>query len=71
MEYDAKQAVYFPYEDYLELELELHLLKTRAGVKPEAFIKDLVKRWLARDLERRGLRTNGPAVRGFQWKALF
>ena len=69
MEYEATQPVYIPVMDFLEL--ELHLLETRPGVKPEAFIKDLLKRWLARDIERRGMKTNGPAVRGFQWKTLF
>jgi len=69
MEYEAKHAVYLPVVDFLEL--ELHLLETRPGLKPDAFLKDLVKRWLARDIERRMLRTNGPALRGFQWKTLF
>jgi hypothetical protein len=69
MEYEARQAVYFPVADLLEL--ELHLLETHPGLKPEAFIKELVKRWLARDMERGVLRKNGPALRGFQWKTLF
>lgn len=62
MEYESRQAVYIPVMDFLEL--ELHLLETRPGMKPEAFIKDLLKRWLARDIERRGLKRNGTAVRG-------
>lgn len=69
MEYEARQVVYFPVVDFLEL--ELHLLETRPGVKPDAFINDLVKRWLARDIERQGLQTSSPALRGFQWKMLF
>lgn len=69
MEYKATQAVYFPVVDFLEL--ELHLLETHPGLKPDAFIKDLVKRWLARDIERGALQKNGPALRGFQWKTLF
>ena len=69
MEYEAKQAVYFPVVDFLEL--ELHLLETLPSVKPDAFINDLVKRWLAKDIERGVLRKNGPALQGFQWKTLF
>jgi hypothetical protein len=53
------------------LQLELHLLETRPGVKPEAFLTELIQRWLARETERLGLRNNGPALRGFQWKSLF
>jgi hypothetical protein len=69
MEYEAQQAVYLPVVDFLKL--ELHLLETHPDLKPDAFIKDLVKRWLARDIERGMLRTNGPTLRGFQWKILF
>lgn len=69
MEYEARQPVYFPVVDFFEL--ELHLLETRPGVKPDAFIKDLVKRWRARDIERHGLQKRGPALQGFQWKMLF
>jgi hypothetical protein len=45
MEYEPKQAVYPPTCDFLEL--ELHLMDTRPGVKPEAFLTELVQRWLA------------------------
>ncbi len=69
MECEAKQAVYFPVVDFLAL--ELHFLEVHPGLKPDTFIQDLVQRWLARDMEREALRTNGPALRGFQWKTLF
>ncbi|GGY03150.1 hypothetical protein GJV26_00925 [Massilia dura] len=69
MECETKQAVYLPIVDFPEL--ELHLLETRPGLKPDAFINDLIRHWLARDIERAVLRTNGPALRGFQWKTLF
>ena len=53
------------------LELELHLMDTRPGVKPEEFIVELVKRWMSRDTERLAVRSGGLALRGFQWKTLF
>jgi hypothetical protein len=57
MEYEPKQAVYLPICDFLEL--ELHLMDTRPGVKPEAFVTELVQRWLA--VEIIGLHTT------FEW----
>ncbi len=69
MEYEPKQAVYLPTCDFLEL--ELHLMDTRPGVKPEAFVTELVQRWLAIEMERLALRKNGTAMRGFQWKKVF
>jgi hypothetical protein len=69
MEYESKQAVYLSASDFLKL--EFHLMDTRPGVKPEAFVTELVRRWLAIDTERLALRKNGQAVRGFQWKNVF
>lgn len=69
MEYEAKQSLNLPVLDYLKL--ELHLMETRPDVRPEAFVTDLVQRWLALDAERLALRKNGPPMRGFQWKNLF
>lgn len=69
MEYESKQAVNFPIEDFLTL--EFHLMDTRPDVRPEAFVIDLVRRWLALDKERLALRKNGRALRGFQWKNIF
>jgi hypothetical protein len=69
MEYDAKQPVYLPVADFLNL--ELHLLETRPGMKPDALITELVKRWLAGEAELQPLGKEGPAMRGFQWKSLF
>jgi len=69
MTYETKQAIYLTASDALQL--ELHLLETRPGVKLDAFIADLVNRWLAVDRERLALRKNGRAMRGFQWKTVF
>jgi len=69
MEYEAKQAIYLPATDYLNL--EFHLMDTRPGIKPEAFVADLVKQWLAVETERLSLRKSGHAMRGVQWKNLF
>jgi hypothetical protein len=44
MEYEPKQAVYLPIADYLEL--EFFLMDVRPGVKPDAFVTELVHRWL-------------------------
>jgi hypothetical protein len=46
-------------------------MDTRPGAKPEAFVAELVKRWLRAESERLALRKHGPALRGFQWKNLF
>jgi hypothetical protein len=69
MEYEPKQPVYLPTADYLQL--DLFLMETRPGVKPDAFVTELVKRWLALEAERLSLRKNGQALRGFQWKDVF
>ncbi|QBE64447.1 hypothetical protein [Pseudoduganella lutea] len=69
MDYEATQPINFPIADFLEL--EFHLMDTRPGVRPEAFVVELVKRWLRTENERLALRKNGPALRGFQWKNLF
>ncbi|MBB3121466.1 hypothetical protein [Pseudoduganella violacea] len=69
MGYEAKQAVYLPTTDYLEL--ELYLMDTRPGVRLDAFVTELVHRWLAIEMERLALRKNGQAMRGYQWKDLF
>ena len=69
MEYEAKQSLDLPMLDYLKL--ELHLMETHPNLRPEVFVADLVKRWLALDAERLALRKNGPPIRGFQWKSLF
>ena len=45
MTYEAKQAVYLPVADFLNL--EFHLMDTRPVVKPDVFVTELVKRWLA------------------------
>lgn len=69
MAFEAKQAVHLPISDFVRL--ELHLMETRPGLRPEAFVVDLVQRWLALDTERLDLRQNGRPMRGFQWKNLF
>lgn len=69
MEYEAKQSLDLPIVDYLRL--ELHLMETHPNIRPEAFVADLVQRWLVIDTERLALRKNGPPMRGFQWKKLF
>ena len=69
MEYEAKQAIYLPTADYLRL--EFHLMDTRPGVKLDALVTELVKRWLAIETERLALRKSGQALRGFQWKNVF
>ncbi len=69
MTYEAKQAVYLPVTDFLQL--EFFLMETRPGVKPDAFVTDLVNRWLAVEMERLSLRERGQAMRGFQWKNVF
>lgn len=69
MPYEAKQALHLPVGDFLRL--ELHLMETRPDIRPEAFVTDLVQRWLAIDTERLMLRKNGRPVHGFQWKNLF
>ena len=58
MEYEAKQSLELPVLDYLKL--ELHLMETRPNVRPDAFVTDLVQRWLALDTERLELSRNYP-----------
>ena len=62
MKYEAKQAIYLPITDYLNL--EFFLMDNRPGVKPGPFVVELVKRWLATETARLALR-NGQAMRGF------
>ncbi len=69
MEYEPKKSIYLPMLPFLDL--ELHLLETHPGVKPEDFLTDLFKRWLAVEKDRLGLRKNGQPTRGFQWKDVF
>jgi hypothetical protein len=69
MEYEAKRPMYIPATVYLDL--ELHLMDTRPGVKPEAVVAELVQRWLTIEEERLSLRARGQPKRGFQWKDTF
>lgn len=69
MDYQAKQPIYLPVADFLNL--EFHLMDTRPGVKADAFVTELVKRWLVIEMERLALIKNGQAMRGFQWKNVF
>jgi hypothetical protein len=69
MPYEPTRPVNLPLSDFMNL--EFHLMATRPGVKPEAFVIELVQHWLAIDMERQSLRKNGPAMHGFQWKNLF
>lgn len=69
MTYEAKQPIYLPWGDFLDL--EFHLMDTKAGITPEAFVMKLVQRWLAVEKERLALLRSGAATRGFQWKNIF
>ena len=69
MGYQPMQAVSIHYVDFMEL--EFLLMDTRPGVKADAFIGNLVKRWVATERERLALHRNGPSLRGVQWKNLF
>ena len=70
MDYEPKQVVYLPYSDFLDL--DLYLTQTRPGVTPEAFLTELLKRWLAVEKERISLRSkNDRVAHGFQWKNVF
>jgi hypothetical protein len=69
MEYKARQPVYISVANFLQL--ELHLMESRPGIKPEVFLTELIQRWLAREAERQESRNNGPALRGIRWKSLF
>jgi hypothetical protein len=69
MAYEAKQPVYLPVADFVQL--EFYLMDVRPGIKPDAFVAELVSRWLAVEMERQSLRERGNAIRGFQWKNVF
>jgi len=69
MEYEAKQPVYIPVDDFLKL--EFYLMDVRPGMKTEAFIAELVNRWLTIELERLAIRERGQPLRGYQWKNIF
>ena len=69
MGYTPIRPVNLPLTDFMNL--EFHLMETRPGSNPEAFVIELVQRWLAMDMERLALRRNGSAIRGFQWKNVF
>ena len=61
MEFEAKQAIYIPVIDYLNL--EFFLMDTRPGVKPGPFVVELVKRWLATETARLALRNGASDTR--------
>jgi len=69
MAYEPQLPINLPLGDFMEL--EYHLMNTRPGVKPDAFVAELVHRWLSIETERLALQKNGPAIRGFQWKNIF
>jgi hypothetical protein len=46
-------------------------MDTQPGVTPDAFVMELVQRWLRIETERLALRKNGQALRGFQRKNVF
>lgn len=69
MAYEPKRTINLPLGDLLDL--ELHLMETRPGVKLETFVAENLQRWLMLDKERLALSKNGPATRGFQWKKIF
>ena len=69
MEYHPTHAIHLPLEDFSKL--EFHLMDTRPGVKPDAFVKEMIRHWLMIDTERCELRTNGRPMRGYQWKNVF
>ena len=69
MGYEATGQVDLPLADYLNL--KFYLMDARPGVSPEAFIQELVHRWLTIEMERNLLRYNGRALHGYQWKSVF
>lgn len=69
MEYHSTRAIQISCEEFLEL--EFHLMETRPGANPDAFVGELVKLWLAMEKQRLALQKNGPELRGFQWKTVF
>ena len=54
--------MYLPLHDFMNL--EFHLMDTRPGVKPQAFVTELVQHWLTVDKERHALRKHGQPMRG-------
>jgi len=69
MTYVPMRPVNLTLSDFMDL--EFHLMDTRPGVSPDAFVTELVLHWLAIDKERHALRKNGRPMRGFQWKNVF
>jgi len=61
--------IYLSLDEFIDL--EYHLMNTRPGVKPDAFVSELIKHWLEVDTERLHLHKDGPPMHGFQWKNLF
>jgi hypothetical protein len=69
MTYTPTHPVSLPLTVFTDL--RFHLMMTRQGVEPDAFVTELVQHWLKLDEERLELHKNGPAMRGFQWKNVF
>ena len=69
MDHIATRPVHLPAAGLLDL--EFHLMETRPDLTLEAFLMELLKRWLKLDKERTELRLNGQPIRGFQWKNVF
>ncbi|TWI44995.1 hypothetical protein IP92_04170 [Pseudoduganella flava] len=60
MEYIPTKPVNLPLAEFMAL--EFYLMDNRPGVKPELFVTELVKRWLAVENERLALRRDGAAL---------
>ena len=69
MAYAPTHPISLPLADFTDL--RFHLMMTRPGIEPEAFVTELVQHWLKLDTERLELSKNGPSMRGFQWKNVF
>ncbi|MFA9217203.1 MAG: hypothetical protein ACEQSK_08865 [Sphingomonadaceae bacterium] len=69
MDHIAKRPISLPISDLLEL--ELHLMAMRPGLKLEDFITELLNHWLQVQKERLALRQDGQPMHGIQWKNLF
>ena len=69
MAYVPVRTIELPLSTYMDL--EFHLMDTRAGIKPQEFIVSYLKRWLKLEAERQAIRANGHAIKGVQWKAVF
>ncbi|RZT08142.1 hypothetical protein SAMN05216319_3448 [Duganella sp. CF402] len=69
MGFVAKRSIDLPLSELMDL--EFHLMDTRPGVKLEAFIADLLERWLTIEKERLAVLRNGSGLRGYQWKNVF